>query len=190
MALPVRSPALVRIPPSLVAALGGHELGDGIAFGSLELPFPDHLSYSHSLTIPEPLRAEIFLFDYWICNSDRTLGPAGGNPNLLMSQDVPVALIDHGNAFDENFVPADLLQTHVFAASRSHWLDTTHRHAWQNQALHVSTTLEALWDLIPETWHEDAHGDPRHQMTLEMVQKMLHVPHLPDSSFWLPLLNP
>lgn len=190
MNLPIRAPSFVRIPSSLIIALGGHELGEGIAFGSLELPFPDHLSFSHSLSLPEPLRAEILLFDYWIRNTDRVLGPAGGNPNLLMSREVPVALIDHGNAFDDHFVPADFLKSHVFSGTRSNWLDATRRHAWQQQARHAATTLEALWGHIPETWHEDAHGDPRHQMTLEMVQNMLQAPHLPDFPFWQPLLTP
>ncbi|RYD35238.1 MAG: hypothetical protein EOP86_09000 [Verrucomicrobiaceae bacterium] len=91
----MREASLVFVPSMLVTA-DAQALGHGIAFGSLELPQSDPLMWTGTGSLPFSLRAEVLLFDCWIHNMDRTLGPAGGNPNLLTAADTELALIIMG----------------------------------------------------------------------------------------------
>ena len=57
------------------------DLGAGIGFGSALVENMDELTYLCIEQIDPVLRAKILLFDWWVCNGDRTLTPDGGNPN-------------------------------------------------------------------------------------------------------------
>lgn len=187
MQLPVRECALVQIPAQLIT-LEHRRLGSGLAFGSLELAHADDLSFAAVAKVPAPLRAELFLFDYWIQNADRVLGAAGGNPNLLVANGHPLAVIDHGNAFDPSFTPEAFCDGHAFAESRVHWLETARRQAWEARALAAAARLSDLWEGIPQEWHENPHGEILHEMTLENVSRLLHRFTADPTRFWSPLL--
>lgn len=186
MQLPVRECALVQIPAQLVTP-ELRELGHGLAFGSLELAQADDLSFSTAVKLPTTLRAELFLFDYWIQNADRILGPAGGNPNLLVATGHPLAVIDHGNAFDPHFDSSAFCAHHAFADRRIEWLDATRRQAWEAKASAALDRVPYLWDGIPLEWHENAHGEIQHEMTLENVLHLLNRFTRDPSGFWSPL---
>ncbi len=189
MGLPVREASLVTIPKALISS-DLIALGHGPAFGSLELPQADPLSWSSAEKLPAALRAEVLLFDYWIRNMDRTLGAAGGNPNLLAAAGTPLALIDHGNAFDPDFNAPEFLGNHVFAGSRGHWLEKTSRTAWQKRARQTLKLLPGLWEQLPPEWHENQFGDPLHQFTLETLHSLLHRFTPGQTAFWPGLLSP
>ena len=188
MKLPVREAALVKIPPELITA-DLRELGHGVAFGSLELPHADDLSFSTVAKLPAQLRAELLIFDYWIHNADRALGSAGGNPNLLVASAHPLAVIDHGNAFDPEFKLDSFLAHHVFSDSRFHWLDIPLRRDWETRALASLKVIKTLWDRIPPEWHENAHGEIQHEMTLENVLFLLNRFTRDQTGFWSPLIT-
>lgn len=188
MTLPVREAILVRIPPELITA-SLRELGPGLAFGSLELAHADDLSFAMAARLPASLRAQVLLFDYWIHNADRVLGAAGGNPNLLVASGHPLALIDHGNAFDPDFHLPNFLIHHAFADCRIEWLETPRRQAWEVAAQAALRGISSLWNAIPPEWHEDNHGEIRHEMTLENVHFLLDRFVRDPSVFWSPLLT-
>lgn len=134
LGLPVRDCAVVTIPPELASSRFGEKLGSGPAFGSLELAHADDLSFSLAECLQESLRANVLAFDLWVRNADRILGPAGGNPNLLVAAGQPVALIDHGNAFDPDFDTSDFIRNHAFAGTRCWWLGGSKRRTWEKSA--------------------------------------------------------
>jgi hypothetical protein len=187
MQLPVRESAMVQIPALLITP-ELRRLGSGLAFGSLELAHADDLSCAAAARVPAPLQAELFLFDYWIQNADRVLGPAGGNPNLLVANGQPMAVIDHGNAFDPSFSPEAFCNNHAFAGSRVQWLEIDRRQAWEAKALAAADRLSELWESIPQEWHENPHGEILHEMTLENVSRLLHRFGADPTRFWSPLL--
>jgi hypothetical protein len=186
MGLPAREAVIVDIPFALVTP-EIRELGHGLAFGSLELAHADDLSFSSAAKLPTTLRAELFLFDYWIQNADRILGPAGGNPNLLVATGHPLAVIDHGNAFDAHFNSNDFCDHHAFADRRVEWLDANRRQTWEAKASAALERVPDLWDGIPLEWHENAHGEIQHEMTLENVLHLLNRFTRDPASFWSPL---
>lgn len=189
LGLPAREAALVQIPQLLITEeFSG--LGYGTGFGSLELPHADSLAWSVAENLPLPLRAEVLLFDYWIRNLDRTLGAAGGNPNLLTATGTPLALIDHGNAFDPDFNAAILSDHHVFASCKAHWLNKAHQTGWQKRARTALKQLPALWEELPQDWHENRFGDSLHQITLESLHTLLHRFTPSRTAFWSGLLSP
>ena len=187
MKLPMREASIVHIPHELITA-DLRSLGHGLAFGSLELAHADELPFSTVANLPANLRAELFLFDYWIQNADRALGAAGGNPNLLVASGTPLAMIDHGNAFDPEFNVPIFLDHHVFAGSRFHWLGIPEQQDWEARATEAVQLVSALWNSIPDEWHENSHGENQHQMTLENVLFLLNRFSSDQNAFWAPLL--
>lgn len=189
MHLPVREASLVFAHEVLISE-DTQALGHGAAFGSLELPQSDPLMWASAVGLPFRLRAEVLLFDYWIQNMDRTLGPAGGNPNLLTAANTELVLIDHGNGFDSEFKESTFLSHHAFAECRAYWQDKRCRAAWQRLACDALQRLPAFWEAIPQDWHENKYGDPLHDKTLENVSALLHRFTSAPPAFWAGLLSP
>ncbi len=59
------------------------DLGDEPAFASKRIFSSHELRYEHIKQIDKTLQQDIFLFDAWVRNGDRSLTENGGNPNLL-----------------------------------------------------------------------------------------------------------
>jgi hypothetical protein len=188
--LPAREGVMVEIPVEFAALPVAAALGTGKGFGSLELPQADLLTWHGVEQLPRPLRATVLLFDYWIQNADRTLGPAGGNPNLLRAHGVPLALIDHGNAFDSAFDVSIFKGHHAFASCVADWLDRKAQREWMVQAVRASATIPDLWNFLPEEWHENTFGDSLHDLSMENTLSILSRIEDSSSAFWTTLLTP
>lgn len=190
MGLPVREASLVNVPQALAFTEGAQVLRTGIAFGSVELPQPDDLAFSLAESLPRDLRADVLAFDYWLHNADRILGPAGGNPNMLVSKDNPLVLIDHGNAFDPEFDPLSFKANHAFASCRALWLEVARRREWKKRARAAMKLIPARWQAMPEAWHESDHGEMLHDIRMEDVIFLLQQVATRETTFWKPLLTP
>lgn len=113
----------LRIPDFALATIPGNinpndlfpgadpDLGFEPAFASQEVPDSMVLQPSANST-PEKERCLILLFDWWICNDDRTCD----RPNLLFASG-KTYVIDHNNAFGEPRGRKDFLSLHVFGNS-------------------------------------------------------------------------
>lgn len=155
--LPVASFSILEVPTLLISKSvreDAHELGPGFCFGSLMVENADELRWNEALRgqISDKLRADILLFDWWIANPDRILGPNGGNPNLLWSaSERKLTMIDHNLAFSPENMPDTLeafLHDHVFGKRFS---------ARGNSPLGDSSQIETLTQASAELtlfWHE------------------------------------
>ncbi|MGH8147920.1 MAG: HipA family kinase [Gammaproteobacteria bacterium] len=116
--LPVPPFAIVQAPRSLVELYPeGSALGASPAFGSRVVAHVQELTAAHVDAVPDPLRRDVLVFDWWIRHLDRALSSLGGNPNLLWDADSgKLVVIDHNVAFDPKFSPRVFSETHVFAA--------------------------------------------------------------------------
>ena len=117
LGLPVAPFAIVQIPEALIS-LGSRpdlaELGVGKAFGSRKVSVVE-VSRSHITHVPVALQRAVLAFDWWIRNADRTLSDEGGNPNLFWDVELQqLVVIDHNQAFDEDFSEKIFCQLHVF----------------------------------------------------------------------------
>ncbi len=116
--LPIAPYEVLDIPQEILEFSAVPEvdaLRAGPAFGS------QHVADGASLLpvavgkVPETLRWQILLFDWWIQNEDRVLGELGGNVNLLWNPDGnELTIIDHNNAFDRDFCETRFFDNHVF----------------------------------------------------------------------------
>lgn len=188
MEMPAQEGALVRVPETL-AACAPAELGSGVAFGSVALPQAEDLSFGQAVKLPVSVRAEILMFDYWVHNEDRALGPAGGKPNLLVAKGHPVRMIDHGNAFDPAWDARNFTSGHAFASSAVFWRKAAQRQRWMNRALRCLDQVPAFWEAMPRGWHENTYGEPLHHLTLENVLHLLYQFRDDEPGFWAPFLT-
>lgn len=122
LGLPVAGHELLYVPQALLefcAVPDIRDLSAGAAFGSLHVDNTVSLPPVEVGAVPEELRREILLFDWWIQNEDRILGEIGGNVNLLWNPaDQQLTVIDHNNAFDNGFDESEFFQNHVFRGER------------------------------------------------------------------------
>lgn len=94
-------------------------------------------------------------FDWWICNGDRTLTAAGGNPNLFWDPATSHLLVlDHNQAFDADFDPTDFRKLHAFSARIPELFDDMVRR--NDFAERLELTLrrwQDIVDAIPPAWY-------------------------------------
>src|ERR1019366_6552981 len=123
LGLPIPDFQLANFPADLIrfsARDDAHDLGVGIGFASQRIENADELSYLFIEQIPAELRARILLFDWWVCNGDRTLTPDGGNPNLLwVHRDKKLFVIDQNVALDADL--EGFWDEHIFQSDYAQW---------------------------------------------------------------------
>jgi hypothetical protein len=147
---------IVEVPEELVGNSEGtelSELGVGPAFGSLKQTVME-LTYAAVNEIPNQIRNDLLIFDWWIHNGDRMLTEQGGNPNLFWDPGAErLVVIDHNQAFDPDFSVENFLKYHIFK-EQAYLLFSD----WDLKNLYMQRFKEALrnWELIcdtiPEEW--------------------------------------
>jgi hypothetical protein len=108
---------LLDVPSELVAAFGpeGAALGPGVVFGSRHEADVQEFAITQLKRIGQADRQRVLAFDWWVENSDRSLSPHGGNPNLLWrAAEGRLLVIDHNLAFEARFDEKAFFETHVF----------------------------------------------------------------------------
>ena len=181
--LPIAPFEIVDVPRALVEGSMNQEylqLGVGEAFGSREVEFAEDFQWNQTKSVDAGLATRVLVFDWWIGNSDRILGPIDGNVNLLWTN-APgkLHLIDHNNAFSQEVLNGSwsaFCADHVFGQS---YQRTNHQKKFllgPAQALEVAAEkdnrsaakclsfgedcldalekLEEFWDEMPEKWQE------------------------------------
>ena len=169
LGLPIPAFAQMVVPSELIqfsARDDIQDLGAGVGFGSQLVGNADELTYLYIEQIDPKLRAKILLFDWWICNGDRTLSPDGGNPNLLWAhRDVKLHVIDQNLAFDSDVV--GFWDEHIFRASAGEWAPAF-RDEMTRTMTDVLADVPQWWKQMPENWTEVECG-----LNLADVQKLL-----------------
>lgn len=183
--LPVADQKIVEVPEQLYEALppDWRGIGPGLAFGSVGVPGVVEVSWSTRSKIPQHIRQRILVFDWWVRNADRTLTELGGNPNLLWDAGPErVVVIDHNQAFDDDFAPEDFLATHIFA---SEWElvagDLFIRKQWQDLCLQTKLVLETAIDSMPDEWWYLDEGN-KHSFTEDRIIDILEI--VSSDQFW------
>lgn len=158
--LPIPDFEMVEVPADLIrfsARDDARDLGGGIGFASRRVENADELSFLFIEQIPIELRAKILLFDWWICNGDRTLTPDGGNPNLLwLHRDNKLFVIDQNVAFDEEEMTI-FWGGHIFDSAFAHW-NQQFRHEMTNVMHAALIELPKWWQEMPPAWTEVQGG--------------------------------
>lgn len=131
------------------------------------------------------VRKAVLCFDWWISNGDRTLTERGGNPNLFWEPGTrDLIVIDHNQAFDDDFCPDDFFKYHAFKGVSSGIADDL-----VERELYTSKMKAALeqWTMIeeglPEEWlYKDKEMTLRVDVTLDLLRD--HLQRFEGSAFW------
>lgn len=190
MGLPVADFEIVSIPEKLAKhSLRPEfaELSSGPAFASRALSndYIDLTPDQHS-NLHEQQLSELYLFDYWIQNSDRILGEQAGNPNALCSVVTgQLAIIDHDSAFAPDFTATEHQNIHFAAAQKNWWQNSERQAAWTEKISFVlENNLQSYWKQIPEEWPQNQFGDSRITTSAAAIEETLKLPLLDKENFW------
>jgi len=156
MGLPMPEFAIMEISDDLIQSSvidGVQDLAGGVAFGSRTIVGAQELTFTRAREVPASLQAEILLFDWWIRNDDRVLGPSGGNPNVLFSGD-EIWVIDHHNGFSKTFDVSRFGKDHVFRDASAIWTPP-----WKERLFSrmndANSSFSDIWDSIPLAFHPE-----------------------------------
>jgi hypothetical protein len=186
--LPIAPYAVVMVPDELIEAdLTGRydELGPGPAFASRRINATS-LTRARFRTIPQQLRRDVLMFDWWVHNGDRNLTELGGNPNLLWANDQPTRLtmIDHNLAFDPDFNCLDFLKFHVFSEELiALFSDFLLRESYSARFNQAFQSWDDICDTLPSEWFfMDAEKTLPVNYPFDAVKKLLE--RASSEAFW------
>lgn len=150
--LPIPPFRLVEVPANLVRECPAElrPIGSGIAFASRQREAAQWLEPAAIGRVPESLRRDVLVFDWWIRNLDRTRG----NPNLLWAPDVEeLVVIDHNQAFDPLFQASEFLIGHLFAAeAEAVFSDLVERARYSERMERALEVWDSACDNSPPEW--------------------------------------
>jgi len=156
--LPIPEHGYIYIDPALLRynSEARSYLGEGDSFALGYVADAADLLYSQALQVPADLQKAVYIFDYWVGNGDRQLGPLGGRPNLLMcSADNQLQLIDHNQAFQWPQNAEEFSQSHVFGPSNRTWrLDMVDKVEYSQRMHDTANRFRDLCSDIPDEWCE------------------------------------
>lgn len=104
--------------------------------------------------LPQQLINNLYMFDYWVMNGDRTLTDMGGNPNFFIHQRTNEAIvIDHNLAFDSDFDIDNHKTIHVCSKYKK-WADlfSVERQYYTDLFEKAIDALNQALNEIPEEW--------------------------------------
>lgn len=178
---------IAQVPSSLLCnsdRLDLSELGRGPVFASAKVCESCELTWEEAAQVPPEVMADIFIFDWWVQNEDRSLSALGGNPNLLIGavEDGPRRLwaFDFNLAFDPGFDANHLREVHAFSRLLEAW-PLGYRETCLPRLERAYQQLPAIYATLPKEWlHLD--GDPAEPVQLaessvrEILQRAFHAP--------------
>lgn len=187
LGLPIPPWRIIDIPRELIdfsVMDNVRDLEGGPAFGSLKVENASDLLWAKVPDIPMELKKRVLLFDWWIGNGDRGLGPLGGNVNLVLDQSGGLGVIDHNIAFDSSLTGEEFRMYHVF---RDQLSTQTGELLTRLEYLPMLDAAIADWgritSLLPEEWirRDSGHGD-ENEPTLEQRLQLLE--RFKEEQFW------
>jgi hypothetical protein len=156
--LPIPPFAQVLVPQEIIdySAMNDiRDLGAGLCFGSQNVPDASEFTMANISSVDDAFKLRLLIFDWWIKNGDRTLGPQGGNVNLLWTPaDSSVHVIDHNIAFDDDLDVDRFNADHVFAGNLED-LRSMFTLEMQDKMREIAAQIEDFWNELPEAWTEE-----------------------------------
>ena len=189
MHLPIPAFAIAEVDEVLVAMSaveGANELGQRYAFSSQAIGGAQEITFSQARELPLDLQARVLLFDWWIRNEDRILGPLGGNPNILTTGSAPPEpwLIDHHTALDAEFQRERFWNNHIFADARGVWTEAWRR-TESKRLESVAGRLSAAWQAMPDVWLPEENADSEGSvLEQQRIARILLFPIDAPAEFW------
>lgn len=196
MGLPCAEIGIIEVPQALATAVNTtpewSDFKAGIGFGSYSMGENYvEMTANDCRSLSSTGLAELLVFDYWIKNGDRQLTGYGGNPNTLVdSTRTKFCVIDHDNAFDENFDMAQFRRNHLAARFRNHWQSDRNRSLWIENVRNALAIFHEIWQELPHQWlYSDLDNSNEPKYTPQPYEDILSRPLTNADTFWNNLLS-
>jgi len=181
--LPTPEPQILYLDPALKEITDPawqSDLEFEYLFGSRSVQPCETLTLSDLNLIPGLLQRDIFVFDYWINNSDRNIGEIAGNVNLLLeSTSQQLQVIDFNLAFSDDF-SIEEMESHVFRhAITKNPIDLACKAHYLSKMDLLRQEIDTIASLIPLEWFESSDLA---STTLEHIRKTLDLAETDE--FW------
>ncbi|MCD5970746.1 HipA family kinase [Pseudomonas quasicaspiana] len=159
------------------------DLEGGLAFASQSVENAIDFNIAHLKATPRDLMRRVLLFDWWIQNGDRILGPLGGNVNLILDGRGELSVIDHNMAFHKSFNPDEFLAEHVFCECREDFRDYLVRQEYTDILSKALSNWDRMITFLTEDWlYRDADLIDLTEPTLASRLEILQM--FKDERFW------
>jgi hypothetical protein len=186
--LPIANFDILEMPKPFFESISNSslaDLGHGLVFGSEALEGVTEMSFSDVQISDRKLMADVFLFDWWVLNGDRSLSEFGGNPNLLWSAEQrKFSVIDFNLAFDASVTLNSLKETHVFRhVLQSGEMDSSEIDRYKSRLAECMDGWIEIVNALPERWMyaDDAMSVPIN-FDLEVARRQLD--RYLENGFW------
>lgn len=149
-----------------------NDLGEGIVFGSENIPNAQELSFSEVKKTPSEVMAKTLLFDWWVQNDDRYTS----NPNIIFSISMKKAfIIDHNRAFAQDMNLSDINKKHVFNSK----IDYVFKELFISEKPFmrniIDNNLSKYYEQIPEEWiYQDKYYSISSGFTYDVAKNILN----------------
>lgn len=173
--LPIPEHGVIHIDQALVRYFpeAKNSLGEGDCFALGYLHNASDLVFSQIKQVPMELQQAVYVFDYWVGNSDRQLTCFGGRPNLMMDGAGTLSVIDHNQAFQWPVDVPQFIANHTFGPANRSWrLDMVSHVEYHQRIKDTALQFNELCSDIPEQWRE-AIGDAALAEHLCLIEKNL-----------------
>lgn len=132
--------------------------------------------------ISEEIKMKVFLFDWWIKNSDRKKDTNKKfNSNFLFKVPDEYFLIDHNNAFNFSFNENDFLETHLFSDIRDKIpADFLAEQRESLKSIATESTIIDIVDKIPKEWDFGKNQN----LSYDTKDKICELLNRVDKGFW------
>ncbi|HAW94538.1 MULTISPECIES: HipA family kinase [unclassified Arsukibacterium] len=149
--------AILRFDEAASRVLGA---SDSMVFASELIPDLLEVTPTSVLNMPAHYARDLFLFDYWIRNEDRTMTENGGNPNLFYQPaSNQYVVLDHNLAFDSSYNFNSNANVHL---AYNVWFSDQHDALWRTHySAKLAIALQGLAQYaatLPAAWLEEAPG--------------------------------
>jgi hypothetical protein len=121
---------------------------------------------------------DLYFFDYWVQNGDRTLTAKGGNPNFFLHQiTLEPYVLDHNLAFDKDFSLVDHRDLHL-GAQCWNGLGLLDKVVYEEKLADCLAILDEAIGSLPKDWL-DADVDGRIQTSIKGILNRVN-----NEEFW------
>tara|TARA_B100000700_G_scaffold70633_1_gene78327 strand:+ start:507 stop:1214 length:708 start_codon:yes stop_codon:yes gene_type:complete len=130
-----------------------NSLGEGVAFASEFIEGLQPITYQLLTNQGKSLASELFIFDLWVRNEDRTLSAIGGNPNLFYQPaETKFWALDHNLAFDMNFKLDEFKSSHLGSDAWIEQRNLLSKDYFQSKANSCIDKIDQIFKEVPKDW--------------------------------------
>ncbi len=163
------------------------EIGAGVAFASQHVSGSKEPNKGELQSVPESLKKDLLMFDYWVQNADRIFG----NPNLLwLATEQKLVVIDHNLAFDDEFSVQGFFgilndgSAHVFADMHEQiFSDLVEIERYKHKMEACLPVFEQSIVSVPRDWNF-TDADEKEDLEIDYDSKRRVLERFKDDEFW------